>query len=225
MSKFNVQKATSLPSPLVANTIYYVKETVATSIDVFVTDNGSPTVTAFPVSGIKKLFVNPNVSLIGTIPDVTTSGNYTYNYSITSSGYNSLYDLPIGTLIEFEFGMEVNCTVANISGDMDIIISLRLGSYLLLAPISSLLLSTSTTKTIHTTKASFIISAINTFSNQINQKARRDSGPNYDRDRTNLGAPLVGLSGSNITVTIVFGQSNSDNYLKINHGFLKIILP
>jgi hypothetical protein len=70
-----------------------------------------------------------------------------------------------------------------------------------------------------------VISAVNTFSTQINQKARRDSGPSYDRDRTNFGAPLTGLSGSNVTVGLVFGQTNADNYLKINHGFLKITLP
>jgi hypothetical protein len=50
MSKFNVQKVESLPSPLVANTIYFVKPTGGDSIEIFVTNN-SPTFVAFPASG------------------------------------------------------------------------------------------------------------------------------------------------------------------------------
>jgi hypothetical protein len=52
MSKFNVQKVESLPSPLVANTIYFVKETGQSNAQIFVTNNADPIV-AINASGFK----------------------------------------------------------------------------------------------------------------------------------------------------------------------------
>jgi hypothetical protein len=172
----------------------------------------------------QKIFVNPNTAIIGTTPSVTTAGTYAYSYSAIIPGFASLNLLPVGTLLEFEFGMEVNCTVANISGDMDLNIALRFGNFLLSTPISTLALSTNTGVTVHTSRASFIINSANNFSMQINQKARRDASPAYDRDRTNLSLQ-TGISGTDVSMSLVFGQSNANNYLKINHGFLRITLP
>jgi len=174
--------------------------------------------------GGQKVFVVTNPAIIGLTPNVSSAGTSTYNFLITSSGFSAISNLPLGTLVEFEFGAEVNCTVANLAGDMALIISLRFGDYLLSTPVSSLSLSTSTVKTLHTTKAAFIIGSGGIFSSQVGQKAFRSSGPSYDRDATRVGAQSVG-GGSSISIAFVFGQSNANNYLKINHGFLKISLP
>ena len=64
MSKFNVQKVESLPSPLVANTIYYVKGTGGTLVEIFVTDNSTATVTAFPASGALRTAGNTGVGAV-----------------------------------------------------------------------------------------------------------------------------------------------------------------
>jgi hypothetical protein len=191
--------------------------------DVLMRD-GSNNIVRGPV--LQKVFVVPNTSIIGTTPNVTTAGTYVYSYPVASSGYSSVADLPTGTLMEFEFGMEVNCTVVGNPGDMALTIGLRIGTYLFYGGIQSLLVSTTTVRTLHTTRVSFIKTGATTFSSEINQKARRDSGPSYDRDRTIVSDPLfTGVTGPNVNIELVFGQSSANNFLRINHGFLRIVLP
>jgi hypothetical protein len=70
MSKFNVQKVTSLPTPLVANTIYYVKGTIANDpVNVYVTNSGG-TLVAVPAGW--RIMTNQPFSNINNFTDYET---------------------------------------------------------------------------------------------------------------------------------------------------------
>jgi hypothetical protein len=84
MSKFNVQKVTALPSTLVTNTIYYVKETGSAFVDIFVTNNTTPVV-ATPVNGSGGTQSVKHISA----GIMTTASNNSYQ-SIFSTGSNIL---------------------------------------------------------------------------------------------------------------------------------------